>query len=457
MAYTTFESIGGGENGTEIGELPIEDIAEALAYRKALEVQVFLDPGDFGVSFKDLTGRWRVRVRLNGNRDSTGAYTAPIIFEQTIEWTARVFALALGGGLTLVTWQPLGDGGSGKQQTSIVAGQACAVVDDVNDLAQMAAYGATGAWRFLDTVSFLPTATPRHKFDAEKGFTIFTAEGAATVGGYSFHAVYQSPYYRYEAPNRSILETVFDNWQSSLLTEARYTVSQRKGASGEALLFDERTGAHWRLFVDRLVGTSRLQIIRSRQVRGVLERTDTQFGQGISLETEKLDDGDNGVLETDTRLRGIQLKRLPGGAMIAVGATGGQGSLLRAFVTTDEGENWERVMNQLLNINPLAMCVLKDAARMLVYGTNEQGNAAYSLLSFGKVTLDDGSEDNGWRAVEGGTVTGPAGVTMPTRNVSLTIGDGGVVRLLSRDATAGTLLTLISRDSGKSYEKEATS
>lgn len=284
MSYTAFDNIESGiAPGIIKGLLPIEDVADALSYRKALEVQVFLDVSDFGISQRDLTGRWQVRVRSNGARDAAGNYLGLVLFKQTVEWTARVVALSLGFGLALVTWQPLGDGGAGKQQTTVVGGQPCAVVTDVNDAAQMEAYGQSGAWRFLDTVSFLPNATPRAKYDAEKGFSLFTPEGAATVGGYTFNAVWQSPYYRYEISSGAILETVFDNWQSSILTEARYTVSQREGASGSAALLDVRTGAHWRLFVVRGVLNSRLQILRSRQLRGELSSLEVQFGQGRDL------------------------------------------------------------------------------------------------------------------------------------------------------------------------------
>ncbi len=449
MAYTDFENVKGGQNGTVKGELPVEDIWDAFAYRKALEVQVFINPGDFGISQVDLKGQWKVRLREDGSRDAQGKLTASVLFEQTITWTARVIALSLGGGLALVTWQPLGDGGSGAQQTSIVDGQACAIVENVNDPAQVDAlniYGQSGAWRFIDTVSFLPNATPRQKYDVERGFSIFMPEGAATVGGYTFHAVWQSSYYRVEVPEGAVLDTVMDSWQSSILTEARYTVSGREGAAGEAFLLDARTGERLHVFVDRSASKPKVVCRRTRQTRGTLLEGQIEYGHGITLETDKIDEGDNGTIERDSRLRGLQLLRLEGNARVCVGATGGNPSQLRAFLSVNRGEDWNRFMNQPLPITPICNCVLSGQTKVLFYGTDDEKKPAYALLERG---------DDGFSVTKTGRAETTDGSTLPLKGgVSLEAGEGGAIRLFARESSSGTLFVWRTDNEGARWAKE---
>lgn len=462
MAYTTFQGVKSGLNNTVKGELPIEDIWEAFAYRKELTVQVFIDVDPSSViptiKGRDLMGQWKVRLHENGARNAQGKLTAPILFEQTVTWAAHVTIATFPPGISLVTWAPKGDGGSGSQQTSIVDGRDCPIVTNVNDPAQVAdleAYGRLGAWQFVDSATIRPTATPRQKYDAEQGFTLFTDEGAATVGGYNFFATWQSPYYRMDLAEGAVLDTVFDNWQSSILTEARYTVSGRESAQGEAILFDERLGVRTHIYVARGALTPSIQCIRTRQLRPNLTSLQVQFGTGITVNTSKIHDDANGTVEEDSRLRGLQLAKLSGGALLCLGATGGNPALFRAFTSTDGGENWQRVMNQLLNINPLAQCSFSEG-KQLIYGTDERKKAVYCILSFGRVTGDDGKETDGFRVTEKDLAATSGSVALPTKTVSLEAGSGGVARLLARDTQSGELRVWVTRD-GKNYSPEVTS
>jgi hypothetical protein len=237
--YTDFDGIGSGESGTVEGLLPIDDAdgaAEAFRYRKHIIVNVILP---VGAAFVDLTGEWKVRVREDGSREDnspTGAYSGAILFEQTVKWTARI--VAGGGGNPF--WMPLGDGGSGKQMTSICDGEECAVVEDVNDAAAMAAYGQNGAWRFVDA-NIKENATDRQKYDAEKGFTLFDNSGGTV--GYQFAADWQSAGYRCEIPQGAILETVSDHWSGAALdSEANYLFSYKPGTAAKISLVADSVG-----------------------------------------------------------------------------------------------------------------------------------------------------------------------------------------------------------------------
>lgn len=234
--YTDFKGVGSGESGTVEGLLPIDGAAEAFRYRKHIIVNVILP---VGAAFVDLTGEWKVRVRENDAREGgspTGAYTGAVLFEQTVKWTARI--VAGGGGNPF--WMPLGDGGSGKQMTSICDGQECATVEDVNDAAAMAEYGQNGAWRFVDG-NIRDNATDRQKYDAEKGFTLFDNSGGAV--GYQFAADWQSANYLCVIPEGAILETVSDHWSGAALdSEANYLFSYKPGTVGTLPMVADSVG-----------------------------------------------------------------------------------------------------------------------------------------------------------------------------------------------------------------------
>ena len=242
--YSPFDNIDSGESGTVEGLLPLEGPASAFRYRKQIIVNVFIDVG-FGIGFKDIKGRWKVRIRVDASRNADGSYAGEILFEQEVEWTARVVILNLG--VAFVSWQPLGDGGSGKQFTPIAGGEECALYDEAN----AAPYGESGAWRFVDR-TVRPDSTPAQKYDVEKGFSIFSSEGAATIGGYQFFAVWQSQDYLTDIPEGAILETVFDNWAVGTLdSESLYTFSYKEGATGFEAVRDPRAGTTWTFYPDK--------------------------------------------------------------------------------------------------------------------------------------------------------------------------------------------------------------
>jgi hypothetical protein len=243
--YTDFDHMESGRNGTIKGKLPIKGSTRAFRYRKTIILDV--DVGGLGDDSRDVVGEWVVRIRENADVDEVGKYNGKILFEQTIKWTARIYVLNLG--VSFIYWQALGDGGSGKQRTTICAEQECAVVLDVNDKEEMAAYGETGAWRFLNNSAVRPEATDRAKYDAEKGFSIITEEAAYTFGNYKFFADWQSANYLCDIPEGAVFDVQRDFWPiGSLDKEAAFTFSYLPGNPVLHSLRDSRIGQSWCLY-----------------------------------------------------------------------------------------------------------------------------------------------------------------------------------------------------------------
>jgi hypothetical protein len=268
--YTEFDAVGSGLSGTIEGLIDMGGSASALRYRKQIVVSV--SAGTSGL----VRGRWKVRGREDASRDASGAYTGGIFFEQEVEWTAMVTNVDLGG-ISLITWQPTGDAGSGKSYTSNCNGEECAVLDALVSDESKAAYNATGAWRFLDHSTLGPESPVNQKIDLEKGFTIFTSEGVASAGGdgFLFYAVWQSPDYLCDFPEGSILETVFDRWQVGTLDdEALFAFSYKPGTALYASLRDIWTGQAFYFYPARAGhsggqgggGISFMCVARSRRV-----------------------------------------------------------------------------------------------------------------------------------------------------------------------------------------------
>ncbi|RYX84233.1 hypothetical protein EON83_11095 [bacterium] len=247
--WSAFENVDSGENGTVEGLLPLEDAASAFRYRKILRVDVLgADPDNLTQPIK---GNWKVRVRADATKNADGSYAGAILFEQEVVWFADVIAFDLGG-LLFVTWSPRGSAGSGTQLTSICDSETCAVLANptIATPEELAAYGATGAWRFLNEVNVDEDDAPLDKFNAEAGFVppdTFSPEGSVTAGGgVSFYCEWQSAGYAFEIPEGAILETVFDRWQVGTIDdEALFKVSFKAGESGTQALSDAWSGQTW--------------------------------------------------------------------------------------------------------------------------------------------------------------------------------------------------------------------
>ncbi len=246
--YSEFDNVGSGLNGTIEGLINIDGSASAFRYRKVLQI-IFL--GSVSDNFSIVVrGNWTVRIRENSERNPDGSYKGAILFEQEVTWEADIIAFNFGG-IDFVTWAPRGPAGSGEHKTSIVNGEACAVVTDVNagNDAELAAYGETGAWRFLDNSAVRPTFTPGQKYDVERGFVpteSFNPTGVASIGGFVFFCEWQSADYLGDAPEGAIFETVFDHWQVGTIdTEAGYTFSYKAGDELFDGLRDVWTGQGW--------------------------------------------------------------------------------------------------------------------------------------------------------------------------------------------------------------------
>lgn len=238
----------------------------------------------------------------------------------------------------------------------------------------------------------------------------------------------------------------FHNLSAGVVTnKASLSVATELGASGEAILFDARIGDRLFVFTDKGATKTSVQCRRTRQLRGLLTEQQLQYGKGVTVETDKLSDGDNGTVEADSRLRGLQLLSLSGGAVLCVGATGGSPSQLRAFLSVDRGENWERVMNQPLPITPLASCVLASQTKTLFYGTSENKKPAFVIIERG---------GDGFVITETGACVTTDESELPVKGVRLESGAGGVVRLFARDAKSGDASAWLSRDEGAKWELE---
>lgn len=448
--YNDFEGIGSGENGTIEGLIEVEGAASAFRYRKVIQVVVMgEDPDDLS---NDIKGNWKVRIRENSSRNEDGSYAGAILFEQEVFWTADVTVASPAPGLNLITWTPLGPAGSGQHRTSVCNGESCPIIENISapKPGELEAYKSSGAWRFLDAPKDEDDDAIA-KYDIERGYSDWDDEGVASSGGYTFFAEWYSANYLCEFPEGAIFETVYDRWQvGSIDSEAAYQVSIKPGAVGEAWLADTRTGARWFLFLKSANGKKNVKVIRSRQQRSSLSDVQWQFGLGVSIGSEP------GVVEEGSQLSGMILFRFDGGALVVMGAIRSTPTYLRAFISADEGKNWRRIMNTPLEISPLAMCAVRNGARVMVYGVDASRKPAYAILAYGQVQDEDGAKTNGWKIVARGN---PSGSNLfPVKGtVKLEPGDGGAVRLLWRDDTTKLLHVLVTTDDGKTYKTEALS
>lgn len=314
--YSNFRSVKSGNNQTFKGALPLDgQNAAAFQYQKSIVVDVFLS--NFGGTvFRDLKGDWKIQLKASPSED------AKVLFEQRIEWTARVVAIGMGP-FSLVTWQPLGDGGAGKQQTSICNGQECAVIEEPSIATdeEWQAYGETGAWRFLDNPTIRPSMTPQQKYNAEKGFTIFRDEGVATSGTYSFFATWQNAIigYNCDIPSTAVLQIVYDRWQfASLQREAAYQFAFKLGQAASQMLWDRHSGEHWLFYSDG----GKVKTQRHRRLQG------GTVSEGIEVE---IDDSSPSV---------IVPAKFGGTMRVFLGGTDG----LRVSQSHDAGYHWEKTM-----------------------------------------------------------------------------------------------------------------
>ncbi|HEY0076811.1 MAG TPA: hypothetical protein VGB77_22195 [Abditibacteriaceae bacterium] len=342
--YSEFDNVDSGEFGTVEGLLPLDGSASAFRYRKILQIVFHGSASDsFSIVVK---GNWFVRVRENAERNPDGSYKGAILFAQEVTWEADIIAINMGG-IDFVTWAPRGPAGSGEHKTSMVNGEDCAVVSDINsgNEAELAAYGETGAWRFLDNSAVRPTFTPGQKYDVERGFVpteTFKPEGVATIGGFVFFCDWQSADYLCDMPEGAILETVFDHWQVGAIDmEAGYTFSHKAGDELFDGVRDAWTGQGW--WIHRADGAMRCA--RTRRDESFVARDDDpivltgafgslrliqaghnllvphQRGAGIGLRYS-LDDGRewNGIEDMVTNVTQIDaIKDSSGGSLIILG------------------------------------------------------------------------------------------------------------------------------------------
>ena len=239
----------------------------------------------------------------------------------------------------------------------------------------------------------------------------------------------------------------FHNLSAGFVTaKASLSIATELSASGEAMLFDERIGDRIHVYVNRGgAGKPSIECRRTRQLRGELRELELQYGHGVTVETSKLSDGDNGTVEEDSRLRGLQLMEVEGNALLCVGATGGSPSLLRAFLSLDRGENWGRIMNELLQLVPLCSCILAGQSKVFYYGTGDDKKPAFAILE---------REGDGFTLTRHGACETSDGSILPTKGVSVDAGEGGALRLFSREASSGVLSAWISLDEGAHWKKE---
>jgi hypothetical protein len=375
-------------------------------------------------------GFWRVTLRESAAPDSR------ILFEQKV--TLAILSVFDGSGG--VTFIPLYDGG--KFETSIVNGEP--VSKDAN--------GHYEGWRHVDT----PRPTPF----SEIAIPIFKPGSGATMDGIAIDIDWRGPNYKMDVPEGAVFRVEDDQWRrGATIPIAFFRGTILASANEETSLVDTRTGARWHLYIDAKSSKKPLRVIRSRQLRGSLEGSSWEFAPSSIPGSS----GAAGVVEEDSKLGGLALLRLAGGTLGVLGVVRSVPPVLRMFVSTDEGEKWNRVMNTPLSISPLASCSIKNGAQILIYGVSADSkrDPAYALLAFGK-TEGEGSQgegaadSNGWTVVDSGQPTGSS--LFPKKgSVKLEPGDGGVVRLLWRDESTGLLHCLATKDGGKTYAAEAMS
>lgn len=217
--YSDYEPVNSDQQGNDIALLPLEESAGGFRYRKELFIEVPLYLFDDDVSV-DLTWQWTTEIR------DSALETAHTDFESEVTWTARITAIKdpFFGTIGAVTWQPLGDGGSGKIETTIINGS------DIDP---------TTAWQYVDT----PTPT----VNSEMGFTVFTPEGVITADSITFFAVWFSPKWLLEKPFEPgyILDANDSTSIGSIQDESTYFFSFKAAGSGSHAIEDARIGARW--------------------------------------------------------------------------------------------------------------------------------------------------------------------------------------------------------------------
>ncbi len=413
--YTDFATV------VRSGLLPIQVGASAFRIKHALIVNVFL--GDFSqTATKDIKGSWTYRIRADASTNVNGKPVGTILFEQSVEWTARVTALADPlTGIGLVTWQPLGDGGSGKQQTSVCQVQPCPTVPDINNATaqQLADYGASGAWRFLDTPINVSNETPAQKYAVEEGFTIFQEEGAATVGTYQFFADWESANYLCEVPEGAFFEVVHDTWQNGTLDrQASYSFSYKSALlSVTVSLMEPRSGQSWFLYLDS--GT--LKCARTRHLAADIPLISDTSHDYIST-------------VTSTRTRFANLHRL-NDILIAILDSGG----LEVLVSVDDGQTWANAMDIVQNVIVLATASNEDGSLLYIYGQSavtEVDNAkpASELLNQNDIircVLK--CQGASWVLSDKARISTATGVNLPTKDIAKLECAADRLRLTYRD------------------------
>lgn len=400
--YLPFDNVGSGENGTVEGLIDMEGPASAFRYRKELQILV---RGAADSDFTTVTGNWKVRIREDASRSVDGSYTGRILFEQEVKFRALITAIDVGG-FFLVTWQPL----TTKAYTTICNGEECAVIDADESDESKAAYGTDGAWRFLDTAR-LPT-TLQSKIDLEYavvGATDFESEGAATSGGYSFFAAWQSENYLCEFPEGAIFETVFDHWQVGTIDdEATFQVSYKPGGSVGGALYDMRVGTTWYFYVE------------SRQVR---------CGSTRRLEGFVRRDEDAVVYDGPSDY--LQAGRF--GATLHV-LIQDRGDLVM-MTSYDEGVSWMATFSLGDNLKVLASQLSPDGGAYFVYAkatatiiSNDPDNPARDISQNDIVRLILRLTSDGWKVAELGLVEG---AILPTANLVGLACAGNTLHLMS--------------------------
>lgn len=360
--YSEFDNIDSGESGTVEGLLDLEGEATAFRYRKQIFVTVLgSDPSNFSQAIR---GNWKVRIRASAARDpQTGAYTGAIIFEQEEFWTANVIAFGFGG-IDFISWSPGGPGGSGNQKTTICNGQPCAAFDNPNSATpqELAAYGETGAWRFVDG-NLSGNPTPGQKYDYERGFVApetFTPEGVATIGGFTFTCEWQSANYLCEdfpIPEGAIFETVFDRWQVGALdTEALYRFSYKAGAIGFEALRDPRAGTTWAFF------PSDQGLVCAPSLKRETYPTQGEGTQTFVVTAQK-----------SSRFKPFRI----GSKVVCLAQTASaQGTQTIVLVESlSHGQEWQSPMQIIEGIQLLATCPSKDGGTFYLLGKALEGDA----------------------------------------------------------------------------------
>lgn len=435
--YTDFATV------VPSGALKIDGGASAFRYQKNILINVF---GDFASSYSQvLTGEWKIRVREDARKDANGKPNARVLFEQTVTWQAMVTAINIGG-ISFVTWQPLGDAGSGKQQTTICNGEVCATIPNIYIATQqqLADYEVSGAWKFLDRTP-AQNSTPNQHFVQEEGFTIFTPEGAAEIGGYSFSAVWESANYLCDIPEGALFEVVTDKWQFGTLNrQAAYAFSYKKGELEQTLdtLFEKRTGQRWFLYV----ADNALKLTRSRHIA-------PQF----ALAAEKQTDFTSVVWEKPSRA--MRLHRSASVLLVVLQVKGE--SSVRFLASYDDGQTWSAIMSLVANVTLLASAMSADGSTLWTYGISAATEVDNSKPDSEKLTQNDiiycelKRENTTWKMAARGVIKHVDGLTLPTKDIARLERTSDILRLTFKD-TAG-FRVLESSDGLRSLKEVAVS